>query len=138
MHPRRTVFGLAVTALALTATPPTKAHAQHASTTDAMSATRVVLRRKGYEVVRVVQNGDAQVICPRLLMPGRSVGVKGKHGHRRRIGSRRFRRLWGIRGDRDRRSCWRTVRQRRSANNDRRFGPREVGQGHAKDPDDQH
>ena len=62
MHPRRTVFGLAVTALALTATTPTKAHAQHASTTDAMSATRVVLRRKGYEVVRVVQNGDAQVI----------------------------------------------------------------------------
>jgi hypothetical protein len=68
MHPRRTVFGLAVTALALTATTPTKAHAQYAtSATDAMSATRVVLQRKGYEVVRVVQNGDAQVIYYRRV-----------------------------------------------------------------------
>jgi hypothetical protein len=67
MHPRRTVFGLAVTALALTATT-TKAHAQYATTAnDAMSATRVVLQRKGYEVVRVVRNGDAQVIYYRRV-----------------------------------------------------------------------
>ena len=34
MHPRRTVFGLAVTALALTATTPTRAHAQYAAQRD--------------------------------------------------------------------------------------------------------
>jgi hypothetical protein len=80
MHPRRTVFGLAVTALALTAGTTATLHAQgkgkhYAVSSDkAMTATRTVLKRKGYELVRVVPSGDSQVIYYRRGNSGRGKG----------------------------------------------------------------
>ena len=78
MHPRRTVFGLAVTALALTAATTAQAQAKgkhYAVSSDkAMTATRAVLQRKGYELVRVVNSGDAQVIYYRRGNNGRGRG----------------------------------------------------------------
>ena len=78
MHPRRTVFGLAVTALALTATATTaqaQAKGHYAVSSDkAMTATRAVLERKGYELVRVIDSGDAQVIYYRRGNHGRGQG----------------------------------------------------------------
>jgi hypothetical protein len=78
MHPRRTVFGLAVTALALTAATTAQAQAKgkhYAVSSDkAMTATRAVLERKGYELVRVVNSGDAQVIYYRRGNNGRGKG----------------------------------------------------------------
>jgi hypothetical protein len=79
MHPRRTVFGLAVTALALTATATTaqaQSKGKHyaVSSDKAMTATRAVLERKGYELVRVVDSGDAQVIYYRRGNNGRGQG----------------------------------------------------------------
>jgi hypothetical protein len=80
MRTHRTVFGLAVAALALTLASAPRAHAQgkgkhYAVSSDkAMSAARVVLERQGYELVRVVRDRDAQVIYYRRGNNGRGKG----------------------------------------------------------------
>jgi hypothetical protein len=82
MRGHRAVFSLAVAALALTLGTATKAHAQGkgkgkhygVSADRAMSATRIVLERQGYEVVRVVHERDVQVIYYRRGNKGRGKG----------------------------------------------------------------
>ena len=82
MRHHRTVFGLAVAALALTLTAAPEAHAQgkgkgkhYAVSSDkAMTATRIVLERQGYELVRVVHDSDTQVIYYRRGNNGRGKG----------------------------------------------------------------
>lgn len=81
MHPRRAIFGLAVAALGLTAAAA-PAHAQGkgkgkhygVSSDKAMTATRAVLQRQGYEIVRVTRSADAQVIYYRRGNNGRGKG----------------------------------------------------------------
>jgi hypothetical protein len=81
MQPRRAIFALAVAALGLTAaTSPAlaqgKGKAKHYGVTSdkAMTATRTVLQRQGFEIVRVARNGDAQVIYYRRGNNGRGKG----------------------------------------------------------------
>ncbi len=82
MQPRRAIFALAVAALGLTAaTSPAlaqgKGKAKHYGVTSdkAMTATRTVLQRQGFEIVRVARNGDAQVIYYRRGNMGRGKGL---------------------------------------------------------------
>lgn len=78
MRARHAVYGLAVAALALTVATP--AHAQgkgkhYAVSGDrAMDATKTVLQRQGYELVKVVRDGDTQVIYYRRGNHGRGKG----------------------------------------------------------------
>jgi hypothetical protein len=89
MRARRALFALTVAAAALTVTTATSAHAQgngkakrYPVTTDkAMSATRIVLERQGYEIVRVSESRDAQVIYYRRGNRGRGKG----HGPMERL-----------------------------------------------------
>ena len=82
MRTLRTVFGIALAVAALAAVSAAPAHAQGkgkgkhytVSNDKAMSATRVVLERQGYEVVRVVRQSDAQVIYYRRGNNGRGKG----------------------------------------------------------------
>jgi hypothetical protein len=81
MHPRRFAAGLALVlaALAISAAP---AHAQgkgrdkhYAVSTDrAVSVTRTVLVRQGYDVVRIERAGAAQVVYYRAGNRGRGKG----------------------------------------------------------------
>jgi hypothetical protein len=78
MRARPAVYGLAVAALALMAATP--AHAQgkgkpYAVSGDrAMDATKAVLQRQGYELVKVVRDADTQVIYYRRGNHGRGKG----------------------------------------------------------------
>jgi len=82
MRARRAIFALTVAAVALTVSTATKAHAQgkgkgkhYAVSSDkAMTVTRTVLQRQGFEVVRVVRNSDAQVLYYRRGDNGRGKG----------------------------------------------------------------
>ena len=82
MRVLRAVFKavLAVAALATVGAMPAhaqgKGHAKHyaVSGDKAMSATRVVLERQGYELVRVVRQSDTQVIYYRRGNHGRGRG----------------------------------------------------------------
>lgn len=82
MSVRRTLCGLAVLVAALTAATATQAHAQgkgkgkpYAVSGDkAMSVTRTVLERQGYEVVRVARDGDVRVVYYRRGNNGRGKG----------------------------------------------------------------
>jgi hypothetical protein len=82
MRTHRTVFGLAVAALALTLASAPQAHAQgrgkakhYAVSSDkAMTVTRTVLERQGYELVRVVRESNTQVIYYRRGNNGRGKG----------------------------------------------------------------
>ena len=82
MRARRALFALTVAAAALAVTTAAPAHAQgngkakrYAVTSDkALSATRIVLERQGYEIVRVTGSSDAQVIYYRRGNHGRGKG----------------------------------------------------------------
>ena len=81
MQPRRAIFGLAVAALGLTAAAAPaqaqgKGKAKHygVSSDKAMSATRTVLQRQGYEIVRIARSGETQVIYYRRGNNGRGKG----------------------------------------------------------------
>jgi hypothetical protein len=82
MRARRVITGIAVAIAALSVATATPAEAQGkgkgkhyaVSTGKAMDVTRVVLERQGYEVVRVVQAPDAQVIYYRRGNKGRGKG----------------------------------------------------------------
>ncbi len=82
MSVRRTLSGLALLVAALAVSTATPAHAQgkgkgkhYAVSHDkAISVTRTVLEGKGYEVVRVVRDGDTQVIYYRRGNNGRGKG----------------------------------------------------------------
>ena len=81
MHPRRLAAGLALAAAALTVSVA-PAHAQgkgkakhYAVTTDrAVSVTRTVLVRQGYDVVRIERAGATQVVYYRAGNHGRGKG----------------------------------------------------------------
>jgi hypothetical protein len=74
----RAQFALAVTALAFMTAGATRAHAQGSikgrryaiSSDDAVTATQAVLQRKGYEVVRLVEDRDTRVIYYRRIVQG--------------------------------------------------------------------
>lgn len=80
MRARRAVFAITVAAAGLTLTTAPEAQAQgrgkhYAVSTDkAMSVTRAVLERKGFELVRVVRERDVQVIYYRRGNNGRGKG----------------------------------------------------------------
>ena len=80
MRARQAVFGLAVAVAALATVGAAPAHAQgkgkHYSVSGdkAMSATKVVLQRQGYELVRVVRERDTQVIYYRRGNNGKGKG----------------------------------------------------------------
>jgi hypothetical protein len=82
MSARNQLSIFALTIVALGAGIPTPAHAQgkgkgkhySVSSDKAMSVTRAVLQRQGYEVVRVVHAEDAQVIYYRRGSNGRGKG----------------------------------------------------------------
>lgn len=79
MRARRAVFGLAVVLVALTlAAAPVQAQGKgkryEVSSDKAMTVTRTVLERQGYDVVRVVQSEGAQVIYYRAGNKGRGKG----------------------------------------------------------------
>jgi len=80
MSLRNKLLALAVATLALGAATATPAQAQgkgkhYAVSNDkAMDATRVVLQRQGYELVRIVHDGDTQVIYYRRGNHGRGKG----------------------------------------------------------------
>jgi hypothetical protein len=82
MRARRIVAGVALAVAALTLATAAPAHAQgkgkgkhYAVTSDkAMDATKVVLQRQGYELVRVVREHDTQVIYYRRGNNGRGKG----------------------------------------------------------------
>lgn len=81
MSVRRILCGLAVLVAALTvAAAPAQAQGKgkgkhYAVSGDkAMSVTRTVLERQGYEVVRVVRDGDTQVVYYRRGNSGRGRG----------------------------------------------------------------
>jgi hypothetical protein len=82
MSPRRRLVAALITLLALGTIAAAPAHAQgrargkhYAVSTDrAMSVTRAVLERQGFEVVRVVRSDDAQVIYYRAGNHGRGRG----------------------------------------------------------------
>jgi hypothetical protein len=81
MRARRALFALTVAAAALTVTTASSVEAQgngkkrYAVTTDrALSATRIVLQRQGYEIVRVATSSDAQVVYYRRGNRGRGKG----------------------------------------------------------------
>ena len=82
MRTLRALFGIALAVAALATASAAPAHAQgkgkgkhYAVSNDkAMNATRVVLERQGYEVVRVVRQSDTQVIYYRRGNNGRGKG----------------------------------------------------------------
>jgi hypothetical protein len=82
MSASRQLFTLALAVVALGAVITAPAHAQGkgkgkhytVSSDKAMSVTRTVLQRQGYEVVRVVHAEDAQVIYYRRGSSGRGKG----------------------------------------------------------------
>jgi hypothetical protein len=80
MSARSKLLALAVATLALGAATATPAHAQgkgkhYAVSGDkAMDATKIVLQRQGYELVRVVYERDTQVIYYRRGNNGRGKG----------------------------------------------------------------
>jgi hypothetical protein len=82
MSASRQLFTLALAVVALGAVITLPAHAQGkgkgkhytVSSDKAMSVTRTVLQRQGYEVVRVVHAEDAQVIYYRRGSSGRGKG----------------------------------------------------------------
>ena len=85
MSPRRRLLAALITLLALGTMAAAPAHAQgnskakhYAVSSDrAMTVTRTVLERQGFEVVRVVRSEDAQVVYYRAGNHGRGKG-KGK------------------------------------------------------------
>ena len=82
MSPRRRLLAALITLIALGTMAAAPAHAQgkgqakhYAVSSDrAMSVTRAVLERQGFEVVRVVRSEDAQVIYYRAGDHGRGRG----------------------------------------------------------------
>ncbi|HYC31953.1 MAG TPA: hypothetical protein VEB59_06655 [Gemmatimonadales bacterium] len=82
MRALRTVFRTALAVAALTAVSAAPGHAQgkgkdkhYAVSNDkAMTATRAVLQRQGYEIVRVVRQSDTQVLYYRRGNNGRGKG----------------------------------------------------------------
>ena len=82
MSPRRRLLAALVTLLALGTMAAAQAHAQgngkathYAVSSDrAMTVTRTVLERQGFELVRVVRSEDAQVIYYRAGNQGRGKG----------------------------------------------------------------
>jgi hypothetical protein len=82
MSPRRRLLAALITLLALGTMAAAPAHAQgngrpkhYAVSSDrALSVTRTVLERQGFEVVRVVQSENAQVIYYRAGNHGRGRG----------------------------------------------------------------
>ena len=80
MRVRTALCGLALALGALAAGGATPAEAQGkgkhytVSSDKAMDATKVVLQRQGYELVRVVQDGDTRVIYYRRGNNGRGKG----------------------------------------------------------------
>ena len=82
MRALRAALGIALAVAALATVSAVPAHAQgdgkgrHYSVSDdkAMTATRVVLQRQGYEIVRVVRQSDTQVIYYRRGNNGRGKG----------------------------------------------------------------
>jgi hypothetical protein len=82
MSPRRRLLAALVTLLALGTMAAPRAHAQgkskakhYAVSSDrAMTVTRTVLERQGFEVVRVVRSEDAQVVYYRAGNHGRGKG----------------------------------------------------------------
>ena len=82
MRALRAIFGIALAVAALSAVTAAPAHAQgkgkgkhySVSSDKAMDATRVVLQRQGYELVRVVREPGVQVIYYRLGNNGRGKG----------------------------------------------------------------
>lgn len=80
MRVTRTIAGFAIALAALTAAVSTPVQAQgkgkqYAVTSGkAMDVTRVVLQRQGYEMVKVVRDGDTQVIYYRRGNNGRGKG----------------------------------------------------------------
>lgn len=82
MRAPRAIFGLALAVAALTmlATVPAQAQGKgkgkhySVSSDKAMDVTKVVLQRQGYELVRVVHEGDTQVIYYRRGSNGRGKG----------------------------------------------------------------
>jgi hypothetical protein len=82
MRALRALFPIALAVSALTALSAAPVHGQgkphgkpYAVSSDkAMNATRVVLQRQGYELVRVVRQSDTQVIYYRLGNHGRGKG----------------------------------------------------------------
>ena len=82
MSPRRRLLAAFITLLALGTMACSRAHAQgkgnakhYAVSSDrAMTVTRTVLERQGFEVVRVVRSEDAQVVYYRAGNLGRGKG----------------------------------------------------------------
>ena len=82
MSPRRRLLAALITLLALGTMAAAPAHAQgkskakhYAVSSDrAMTVTRTVLERQGFEVVRVVRSEDAQVVYYRAGNHGRGKG----------------------------------------------------------------
>jgi hypothetical protein len=79
MRARHAVYSLAVTALALSAAAsPAQAQGKgkhYAVTGDkAMGAARAVLQRQGYELVKVVEDGDTRVLYYRRGNHGKGKG----------------------------------------------------------------
>ena len=80
MRVRLAVCGLALAVAAFTLGAPTAAHAQGkgkhytVSSDKAMDATKVVLQRQGYELVKIVRDRDTQVIYYRRGNSGRGKG----------------------------------------------------------------
>lgn len=82
MRAPRAIFGLALAVAALTMLATVPAHAQgkgkgrhySVSSDKAMDVTKVVLQRQGYELVRVVHEGDTRVIYYRRGNNGRGKG----------------------------------------------------------------
>jgi hypothetical protein len=78
MRARSAIFGLSVAALTMLVAVP--AHAQgkgkhyNVSSDKAMDATKMVLQRQGYELVRVVRERDTQVIYYRRGNNGKGKG----------------------------------------------------------------
>ena len=82
MSPRRRLFAALITVLAIGSLAAVPAQAQgkgkdkhYAVSSDrAMTVTRTVLERQGFEVVRVVRSEDAQVVYYRAGNQGRGKG----------------------------------------------------------------
>ncbi len=80
MRARHAVYTVAFAIAALTLSVATPAHAQGkgkhytVSGDKAMDATKTVLHRQGYELVKIVRDGDTQVIYYRRGNQGRGKG----------------------------------------------------------------
>ena len=82
MRAPRAIFGIALAVAAVATVAATPAQAQGkgkgkhytVSSDKAMDVTRVVLQRQGYEVVRVVREGETQVVYYRRGNNGRGKG----------------------------------------------------------------